>query len=65
MSSTQVYEPLNFETPEALPDDEELEAPNTEAATKTLRNFILMSVLVSANHGCVAGENPEVSCFRI
>jgi hypothetical protein len=40
--------------------DEEEEVPitttiNQIAARGTLRNFILMSVLFSANHGCVVG----------
>ena len=59
LSQQASYEPLNVESTEEVPvDDAELEVPNTEAAAKTLRNFILMSVLFSANHGCVAGENP-------
>lgn len=63
MLSQEAYEPLDVETPKKAPDDEEVEVPNTEAAAKTLRNFILMSVLFSANHGCVAGENPRSVVF--
>jgi hypothetical protein len=62
-SSPQAYRRLNIETPEEFPADEDLEVPDTEAAAKTLRNFMLMSALFSANHGCVVGENPQSVVF--
>ena len=57
----QSYQQLSTVDVEKLPSDEDdtLQTPNHLAARRTLWNFVLMSILFSANHGSV------VSCLGL
>jgi hypothetical protein len=61
MQSSQEFsirQPLSMDAAAADADVDEGHSPSRIlAARRTLRNFKLMSLLFSANHGCAVGKN--------
>lgn len=56
-TATPSYQRLNISSDDDDDDNHHHRAPNSVAAKSVVRNFKLMSILFSLNHGCVVGKS--------
>jgi hypothetical protein len=54
------YQQLSMDEGNDDPSTMTMTTPNHVAARRTLWNFTLMSILFSANHGCVVGKKTNI-----